>query len=103
MNKNLILKLSPNKRFLGILSVIAILLLIPLTAMQFTNQVKWSVFDFIVAGLLLLFTGLVLEFILRRLTATKHRIIAAIILFILLFIVWAELAVGIFGSPFAGN
>lgn len=103
MNKNLILKLSPNKRFLGILSVIAILLLIPLTAMQFTNQVKWSVFDFIVAGLLLLFTGLVIEFILRRLTTTKHRIIAAIILFILLFIVWAELAVGIFGSPFAGN
>lgn len=103
MNKNLILKLSPNKRFLGILSVIAILLLIPLTAMQFTNQVKWSVSDFIVAGLLLLFTGLVIEFILRRLTTTKHRIIAAIILFILLFIVWAELAVGIFGSPFAGN
>lgn len=80
-----------------------ILLLIPLMAMQFTNEVNWSVFDFIVAGFFLFGTGLVIEFVLRKVKSTTHRILICGIILLLLFLLWAELAVGIFGSPIAGN
>jgi len=80
-----------------------ILLLIPFIAMQFTTEVNWSVLDFVVAGVLLVGTGLGIDFVLRKLKTSKYRvaIIIAIIIAFLLF--WAELAVGIFGSPIAGN
>lgn len=96
-------KLTENKRLGVILLIIAILLLIPLAAMQFTDQVDWDLSDFIVMGILLLGTGLSCELVLRKIKKTKHRIIICAILLILLFLIWAELAVGIFGSPFAGS
>jgi amino acid permease len=34
---------------------------------------------------------------------TKKKIIIAIILIVILFLIWAELGVGIFGTPFAGD
>lgn len=96
-------KLTENKRLVVILLITVILLLIPLIAMQFTDQVNWDLFDFIAMGILLLATGLSCELVLRKVKNTKHRIIICTILLILLFLIWAELAVGIFGSPFAGS
>jgi hypothetical protein len=92
-----------NKRFIGILITVAILLLIPFAAMQFTNEMKWSRFDFVIAGVLLLGAGLTLEFILRTVKKIEYRIALGAALLIALFLVWAELAVGVFGTPFAGN
>lgn len=92
-----------NKRLVVILSVVAFILLIPLVAMQFTNEVKWSPFDFAVMGVLLLSTGLLCEFVMRKFTSLKHRIIICGIILVVLFLMWAELAVGIFGTPFAGS
>jgi hypothetical protein len=91
------------KRLYVILSIVLILLLIPIVAMQFTNEVSWSLFDFIAAGILLLGTGLAIELVLQKVKSTKHRITILGIIMILLFLLWAELAVGIFNSPFAGN
>ena len=91
------------KTLLTIISIICCLLLIPFIAMQFTNEVNWSVFDFIVAGILLFGTSLAIEFVLRKVKNTKHRILICGIILLLLFLLWAELAVGIFGSPIAGN
>lgn len=91
------------KTLLIILSIVCFLLLIPFIAMQFTNEVNWSFFDFVVAGMLLLATALVIEFCFRKITNIKHRIIIAVIIFLSLFLIWAELAVGIFVTPFAGN
>lgn len=71
--------------------------------MQFTSDVKWSAFDFAVAGTLLFGTGLLLELVLKKVKTTKYRIIISAALFIALFLVWAELAVGIFGTRFAGS
>jgi hypothetical protein len=94
---------SPNNRLIGIMMAIAFILSIPLIAMQFTNEVNWTLSDFVIMGLLLLSTGLLCELVLRKVTKIQHRIILSALLIFGLFIVWAELAVGIFGTPFAGN
>ena len=92
-----------NKRLIGIVSAAAALLLVPFIAMQFTNEVKWSAFDFLVAGVLLFGTGLLCELVLRKVKTTGYRIALCAVLLVLLFLTWAELAVGLFGTPFAGS
>ena len=85
-----------NKRLVFIIIFIAILLLIPLIAMQFTNAVQWTSFDFLVAGVLLFRTGLVCELVLRRVKKKKQRFIICLGVIALLTIIWIELAVDIF-------
>ena len=92
-----------NKRVFGIALTLILLLLLPLIAMQFTNEVNWKVFDFAVAGFLLLICGIVFEVTFRKVPRTKQRIAIIAIILLALFIIWAELAVGIFGTPFAGS
>ena len=48
-----------------------LILLIPLIAMQFTDQVAWSLSDFLIAGALLLSTGL--TFVLAARKWLKYR------------------------------
>ncbi|TPE44449.1 hypothetical protein [Pontibacter mangrovi] len=95
--------ITQNKRLTGILLAVATLLLIPFIGTLVSTEVNWGIFDFIVAGILLLGTGLMVEFVLRKVRKPEYRIafIAAILL--ILFLVWAELAVGLFGTPFAGS
>lgn len=90
-----------NKRLLLIVLIAVILLFIPFLAMQFTEEVNWTLSDFAVAGILLLGTGLLLEIVLRKVKKSKYLIVICIVLGLLL--IWAELAVGIFGSPLAGD
>lgn len=85
-----------NKRLLFIIIFIAIFLLIPLIAMQFTNAVQWTFFDFLVAAVLLFSTGLVCEIVLRKVKKNKQRFIICLGVIALLTIIWVELAVGIF-------
>ena len=91
-----------NKRLVGIILAVALLLLIPLIAMQFTDNVNWNLFDFIVAGVLLFGTGLACELVLRKVKKIHHRVILCATLLAVLFIIWVELAVGIFGTPLGG-
>jgi peptidoglycan/LPS O-acetylase OafA/YrhL len=93
----------PNKRLTGILITVAILLLIPFTAMQFTHEVNWTLFDFVVAGVLLLGTGLLCELVMRKVKKVNHRIALCAVLLAALLLVWIELAVGIFGTPLSGQ
>jgi hypothetical protein len=76
----------------------AILLLIPLTAMQFTEEVRWTLFDFVVAGGLLLGTGLIYVLISRQTANTAYRLATGLAIFSGLFLIWTNLAVGIIGS-----
>ena len=92
-----------NKRFMGILLTIAVLLCIPLIAMQFTNEVVWTLSDFIIAGVLLLGTAIVIEVVARNVKSRNARFGMIIGILFLLLLVWAEMAVGIFGSPIAGS
>ena len=95
--------ITQNKRFIIILLSIPLLLLIPFIAMQFTSQVNWSPFDFLVMSILLLSTGLITELVLRKVKKIEHRIALCMAILITLLLIWAELAVGIFGTPFAGS
>ncbi|WP_224491172.1 hypothetical protein [Robertkochia flava] len=95
--------ITQNKRLFIILGIITLLLLIPLIAMQFTEEVNWSLLDFIVMGTLLLATGLGVEFILRKAGNPVLRFFLIAGLMLLFLLTWAELAVGIFGTPFAGS
>ena len=92
-----------NKGHIGIVITVALLLLIPLIAMQFTDEVNWTLFDFIVAGFLLLATGFMCELVIRKINKIEHRIVICLAIIAALLLIWAELAVGIFGTPFAGT
>ena len=92
-----------NKRFISVVLTSAILLLIPLIAMQFTDEVNWNLFDFIIAGTLLIGTGIMIELVLRKTKKIKYRIIIVTALLIVFLLIWAELAVGIFGTPLSGH
>lgn len=92
-----------NKRLIGIVLTVSLLLLIPFIAMRFTDGVKWSRFDFIVAGVLLLGTGLMCEIVLRTVKKIEYRIAIIVAILAALLLIWVELAVGIFGTRFAGS
>ena len=92
-----------NKRLKPIVGIVIIVLLIPLIAMQFTDEVNWNLIDFFIAGVLLLGLGLLIEFVLRKLKSNKYRIVVLIAIALLFVLLWTELSVGIFGSPLAGS
>ena len=80
-----------------------LLLVIPLIGMCINEEINWSPFDFIILGVLILSVSIGINFTLNKTKNLKNRIIYIGILGLLFLIIWAELAVGIFGSPFAGN
>ena len=80
-----------------------LLLIIPLIGISFTDEFDWSLSDFIVAGLVLLVFSLTANFIVLRISNRNRRVFFMTILLILFLLVWAELAVGIFGTLFAGS
>ena len=79
------------------------LLLIPLIGMMFTDEINWSLSDFIVMGFLLILLGLGIHLVSTRTKNLKVRIFYILIVFLLFLLIWAELAVGIFDSPLAGS
>lgn len=92
-----------NKRLVIILAVAGSLLLIPLIAMQFTNEVSWEMNDFVIMGILLFGTGLLCELVLSKVKSMEGRIVLCGAILLAFLLIWAELAVGIFGTPFAGS
>lgn len=84
------------KTLLAVAFVTALLLLIPLTAMQFTSEVAWGPGDFAAAACLLFGTGAGMVLVARYEKRTRHRVALIGVLALALAVVWAELAVGIF-------
>jgi len=80
-----------------------LLLLLPLIGMFVSNEVNWSFFDFIVMGILILSFSFGIKQVLKTIKNTKYRILIIGLILILFLLTWAELAVGIFGTPFAGS
>ena len=74
----------------------AVLLLIPLVAMQFTTEVQWSPGDFAAAGALLFFAGISYVAAAQFVRTRSGRLLALVAVLAVLGLVWAELAVGLF-------
>jgi hypothetical protein len=79
----------------------ASILLVPLIAMQFTDEVAWTLADFIVGGILLVGAALAYVFAVRQLPS--RRLAIGLGVTAVLVLVWLELAVGLFGTPFGGS
>lgn len=66
-------------------------------------ELDWSGFDFLVMTLLILSLSILINLILYYTDSSKLKLLLIFIVSILFLLIWAELAVGIFGTPFAGN
>jgi hypothetical protein len=88
---------------LGIYGTASLLLILPLVAMQFTSEVDWKPLDFVLAGFLLYGTALGIDTVQKRVKDKQKAVLYAGAILLVLFIIWAELAVGILGTPFAGS
>lgn len=82
---------------------LSLILLLPALAMQVTRDVAWTGSDFAIMGGLLVAVGLLLEAAMRWLHSGRSRLIAIAAIIAGFLLVWAELAVGIVGTPFAGS
>lgn len=86
------------KNIIRIAVVVGLLLLIPFVAMQFTDEVNWDLFDFVIMGAVLFSIGLSYELIGKRSSKTVYRaafgagLLGAFLLF------WVNGAVGIIGG-----
>ena len=79
------------------------LLLIPLIGMTITDEINWSPFDFFTMGSLLILLGFGINLVISRVKNLKYRALYIGILVIIFMLIWAELAVGLFGTPIAGS
>jgi len=75
-----------------------VLLLAPLVAMQFTEEVDWSPGDFVFAALLMGSVGLGLELAVRRNRKLAYRLGVAIALGLGFLTIWINGAVGVIGD-----
>jgi hypothetical protein len=76
----------------------AALLALPAVAMRFTSEVQWTAGDFIVMGLLIGGTGLLIELGVRLSPHWAYRAGSALAALTGFFIIWVNLAVGIIGN-----
>ncbi len=76
----------------------ALMLALPLAAMQFSDEVNWTASDFLFAGVLLGSVGLAYEVIVRRTVNSSFRAASAVALGTALLTVMVNGAVGMIGS-----
>jgi hypothetical protein len=86
-----------------LLSIASLILIIPLISLQFSSEVDWGLLDFIIGGILLFGTAFWIDLILRKVQSKSKRILGVLITLFILLLIWAELAVGVFGTPIAGS
>ena len=79
------------------------LLLIPILGNIFFDEFDWSLFDFILMGFILISLGFLINLIIDKLKKRSYKIILIIITLFFFILLYVELAVGIIGTPFAGN
>jgi len=92
-----------SKKNLFIHAICLSFLLIPFIGMQLTDTIQWSVLDFVVMGILLLGLGSGIQWVSGKIQSPWKKQVYVGLLILTFLLVWAELAVGIFGTPVAGN
>ena len=78
------------------------LLLIPFISMIFTNEVKWSLYDFFVMGVMIFCCSISINKILSK-SKSKIKYVYVFFVIIIFLLLWIEIAVGIFDSPISGT
>lgn len=78
--------------------VTAFILLVPMIAMQVSDEWNWSGFDFAIAGALIFGTGLAYQLIARRSPGFAYRAAVGLALAAAFLLVWINGAVGIIGD-----
>jgi hypothetical protein len=79
-------------------AIAALALLLPLIAMQFTDEVNWDQTDFAFAGGLIVATGVAFELAARATNNKAHRAAVGVALAAAFGLIWINAAVGIIGS-----
>lgn len=79
-------------------SIAALLLLLPLVAMQFTREVNWTPFDFAFATVMIGGVGIAFELTVRATRNNAYRSGVAIALAAAFLLIWINGAVGIIGD-----
>lgn len=92
---NFNLKLT-KKRLARVFVGTLIILAVPLIAMQFSQEVSWTLADFVAIGTLLLVAGLSFEVLASNLKEPRKKVLAGLAVALVVAYIWAELAVGIF-------
>lgn len=82
----------------GVAVVAALILLLPLLAMQFTDEVVWSLYDFVVAWVLLFSAGLTYKLVAGKMGNIMYRAAVGVAVATALLLIWMNLAVGLIGS-----
>ena len=80
-----------------------LLLLVPLLAMLFTDQIQWDVRDFAVMSVLLAGVGMASYLVVSGIKQNSRQTWIGLLLIAIVLTLYVELAVGIFGSPIAGS
>ncbi|HLO91985.1 MAG TPA: hypothetical protein VK172_12550 [Lentimicrobium sp.] len=84
--------------------IAAAILIIPLVIMLTTDEMNWSVIDYIIVWLLLFGAGVTFRLLTRKKSRLTYRIGIGLAVLTGLFMMWVNLAVGIVGSgPNAAN
>ena len=78
--------------------VTALILLVPLVAMQFTEEVDWDLFDFVAMGALLFGTGLAYELVATKASPSAYRAAIGVAIAAAFLLVWVNGAVGMIGN-----
>ena len=73
-----------------------IILIIPLVGTIFSDQIDWEILDFLVMGTLLIIIGIALSAVSQKIKNSKKKFFYSLIILFVFFLIWAELAVGIF-------
>ena len=79
-------------------TVAGMLLAIPALAMQVSDEVNWTVSDFVFAGVMIIGTGLLYEGVTKLSDSLAYRTGAVMALAAAFLLIWINLAVGIIGN-----
>ncbi|UKB79058.1 hypothetical protein [Chryseobacterium sp. MEBOG07] len=95
--------ITQKQKTLTIYALPLVLLCIPLLGNLFSKEINWSASDFLIAGTLLFTTAFLINLVRNKIKKQSQKVLICIFILLALVLVWMELAIGIFGSPFAGS
>ena len=73
-----------------------IILIIPLVGTILFDQIDWGILDFLVMGIILLIVGIALNVVSQKIKNSRKKFFYNLVIMLIFFLIWAELAVGIF-------